>query len=325
MTKKLLWIAVAFTLIGFVVLESVSRFYLGLGTPPLSVAHPTIEYMFAPNQDVVRFGNRYRTNAWGMRANAFPRRKLNSQEYRLLVVGDSVINGGNLTDHDDLDTTILERELPSLLGRPVVVANVSAGSWGPGNWVAFFKEYGLFDADHIILVVNGGDIGDTPLFDPLNPTTHPTRPPSCASEELLTRYLPRYLPSWLKTPSDKENPSGGTEEELGTRDLAVAVAEEDLVQLIEMVRNAGIRMDLVKYSGRPEVEDGAEGEGLKRLDEIFAARRIATHSTLPFFDAAKSDELFRDNIHPDPPGQRALADAILKTVFADLTVDEPEE
>jgi hypothetical protein len=47
--------------------EAVSRLYLGLGHPPLSVAHPTIEYMFAPDQDVSRFGNRQVYNAYGMR------------------------------------------------------------------------------------------------------------------------------------------------------------------------------------------------------------------------------------------------------------------
>jgi lysophospholipase L1-like esterase len=324
MAKKAFLTTVCMVISGFVLLESILRFAIGLGTPPLSVAHPKIEYMLAPDQNVIRFGNRYRTNAWGMRSSSFPRRKLNSQEYRLLVVGDSVINGGNQTDQNDLATAILERELSTKLGQLVVVANVSAGSWGPGNWLAFFNEYGLFDADHIILVANGGDIGDTPIFDPLNPATHPIYPPSFASEELLTRYLPRYLPSWLRRASDKEVPTGSTDENLGNRDLAANVAEEELVQLIEMIRNANVRLDLVKYSDRSEVEKGAEGEGLKRLDEIFVARRIATHSTLPYFDSTKLDELFRDNIHPDTQGQRVLADAILSTVFADLPTGKPE-
>lgn len=32
--------------------EVFARLYLGLGTPPLSISHPAIEYMFKPNQDV---------------------------------------------------------------------------------------------------------------------------------------------------------------------------------------------------------------------------------------------------------------------------------
>ena len=46
--------------------EIFARYYLGLGTPPLSVTHPTIEYMLKPNQDVYRFGNHiiYRQPIW---------------------------------------------------------------------------------------------------------------------------------------------------------------------------------------------------------------------------------------------------------------------
>lgn len=43
--------------------ELTARFGLGLGNPPLSQAHPRIEYLLAPNQDVKRFGNRVAINA----------------------------------------------------------------------------------------------------------------------------------------------------------------------------------------------------------------------------------------------------------------------
>ncbi|MCW4153907.1 hypothetical protein OM427_30890 [Halomonas sp. 18H] len=64
--KKLLRLgAVLVTLV--VIGELVARYGLGLGTPPLSVSHPKIEYMFAPNQDVSRFHNRQLFNEYGMR------------------------------------------------------------------------------------------------------------------------------------------------------------------------------------------------------------------------------------------------------------------
>lgn len=49
-------------------LEVFSRLYLGLGTPPPSVAHPTIENMFAPGQDVYRFGSHQIYNEQDMRS-----------------------------------------------------------------------------------------------------------------------------------------------------------------------------------------------------------------------------------------------------------------
>jgi hypothetical protein len=69
--------------------EWFARVQLGLGNPPLSVAHPTIEYLFKPNQDVRRFDNRVRINAYGMRSEDFPASKP-QDEFRVLVFGDSV-------------------------------------------------------------------------------------------------------------------------------------------------------------------------------------------------------------------------------------------
>ena len=113
--------------------EWYARTVLGLGDPPLSITHPRIEYLYAPNQDVRRFGKRFLVNDYSMRSAPFAARK-GADERRVLVFGDSVVNGGNLTDHEDLATTRLAHDLlPFAGGNKVVVGNVSAGSWGPGK------------------------------------------------------------------------------------------------------------------------------------------------------------------------------------------------
>ena len=109
--------------------ELFARFYLGLGDPPLSMADPEIEYLFKPDQTCYPFHKRVHYNAWSMRSEDFPRHKSQPDELRVMVFGDSVVNGGSLTDHADLATTILQRRLSEDLGRPVVVGNISAGSW----------------------------------------------------------------------------------------------------------------------------------------------------------------------------------------------------
>jgi hypothetical protein len=152
--------------------EWFARARLGLGNPPLSVTHPTIEYLFKPNQDVLRFGNRVRINAYGMRSDDFPTNKA-QDEFRVLVFGDSVLNGGNLTDQKELATELLSVRLEQALERPVVVGNVSAGSWGPGNWLGYAREYGFFDADAVVLLISTHDYRDNPTFEPLNRYTHP--------------------------------------------------------------------------------------------------------------------------------------------------------
>src|SRR5680860_1531138 len=136
--------------------ELFSRFYLGLGDPPLFIQHPAIEYMYKPNQDVYRFGNHFIVNQFGMRSHPFTVSK-EGNEFRVMVFGDSVLNGGNLTDHDDLATSILESKFTKAGHENVVVGNISAGSWGPGNWLAYAREYGFFDTDIVAIVVSSHD------------------------------------------------------------------------------------------------------------------------------------------------------------------------
>ena len=157
--------------------EMFSRFYLGLGNPPLWEFHPTMAFLFKPNQRVHRFGNLFITNRYGMRSDDFPPQKLNPQELRVLVFGDSVVNGGNLTDHSRLATTLLAKRLSASLARPIVVGNASAGSWGPPNELAYLQQFGFLDAYLIILVLSSSDYDDTPNFEPLDPLIRPTETP----------------------------------------------------------------------------------------------------------------------------------------------------
>ena len=63
-------------------------------------------------------------------------------EFRVICFVDSVLNGGSLTDQKDLATTLLEKKLKEVT-PDAYVGNISAGSWGPGNWRAYADEYGF--------------------------------------------------------------------------------------------------------------------------------------------------------------------------------------
>lgn len=108
---KLSAILAVLTLVGG---ELFARWVLGLGTPPLSMTHPSIEYLYQPSQDVRRFGNRILINAYGMRSPDFPAHKQDPDERRIMVFGDSVLNGGAQTDHEALATSILSRQLAEI-------------------------------------------------------------------------------------------------------------------------------------------------------------------------------------------------------------------
>lgn len=295
----------------FIVLASVggelfARFWLGLGTPPLSIAHPSIEYLFKPNQDIKRFGNRIFINAYGMRSPDFSVRKSNPEERRILVFGDSVINGGNLTDQDRLATFHVERDLRKAWSIPVVVGNVSAGSWGPGNWLAYVKTFGFFDADVVILVISSHDTRDNPTFAPLNPNTHPTERPWSALGEGLTRYMPRYLPGLFP---DMEEPSRPVV------DADSSAEEQGLADLREFLRMANSQATMVAVFLWPEQEElvaGAPKAGWGHVQSICGELSITCVSLWSDLkrSLASGAKPYRDNIHPNDAGQELIAGAI---------------
>jgi hypothetical protein len=134
---KLGWVAIVVVSFGG---ELIARFVLGLGDPPLSVDHPTIEYLFAPSAEHRRFGNEFRTNRYHARSDEFPQTRV-SNEVRVLVLGDSVPNGGNLTDQSELATELLKDKLAEALNLEVFVGNASAGSWSPRLWAITVKRF----------------------------------------------------------------------------------------------------------------------------------------------------------------------------------------
>ena len=279
---------------------------LGLGTPPLSITHPTIEYLFKPDQDVYPFHNHVHINAYGMRSRNFPIRKSRSDEYRVLVFGDSVINGGNQTDDKALATSILEARLPKFLNRPVLVANISAGSWGPPNMLAYVKEFGFFDADVIVVVLSSHDYGDVPTFSPLNPTTHPIESPRLALGEGITRYLPRYLPWSPKLTGIPYVPPPSLED----TQAAMAALKTFLRLANTNVNNVQVFLHWTKS----EVATGSAEIGNTRIFELCREESIEAHQLGPIYLMAlkSGTNPYRDDIHPNEIGQRVLAEALLK-------------
>jgi lysophospholipase L1-like esterase len=291
--------------------ELFCRYILGLGDPPLSITHPTIEYMFKPNQNLKRFDNHILINQYGMRSeNLLPQKE--SEEYRIMVFGDSVVNGGNLTDHEKLATTIIQNQLKKLKQNLVFVGNISAGSWGPGNWLAYGKEYGFFDADMIVLVISSHDYADNPSFQPLNPNTHPQKKPISAMTEAMTRYLPKYL---SKIGFNKANV--GNEEhvkfEKPTPKAAIQQGLNDLKEFLLMAQNSGVDVFVVQYWAREEVKTGKFEPGHEEINKLVQNLNIPIFQTGSLFQQAykNGEDPFRDGIHPNDKGQELLAKIIL--------------
>jgi lysophospholipase L1-like esterase len=285
--------------------ELFARYYLGLGTPPLFIAHPTIEYMLKPNQDVKRFGNRFLVNQYGMRSGNFEQRKSNINEIRVLIFGDSIVNGGSLTSHDALATTILQSRWQQKTGQPVIVANISAGRWGPGNWLAYAREYGFFDANIVVIVVSSHDAYDAPSFEPLYPSYFPTHPPKSALIEGVERYLPRYLPPWLIENNEPKAEIVSQPQNKASLD--------DLQKLISLARQEVGKVIVFLHPTKLEAETGNMEIGYPEILAMLKTENVPYVSMQAIFhkQGAKFD-LYRENdkIHPNQAGQKLIAESI---------------
>lgn len=291
--------------------ELLARFYLGLGTPPLYMQHSKIEYMLKPNQSVKRFGNRIEVNEYGMRSSSFATAKP-EDEFRILVFGDSVINGGNLTDQDKLATSVLQNKLTRLTNKNITVLNVSAGSWGPGNWLAYSQEFGFFGADLVIVVTSSHDYIDNPTYQPLNENTHPTKTPAFALFEGVNRYLPRYF-SWLANDSQEQTKTYRFKNQVDIKEVEKGL--DDLKQFLINARLSAPRIYVFQYLEKTELRGYYPGYlEIKGLCEKLSIPVLSFES---YFTALLSNHInpYSDYIHPNDIGHAAIAEAFIDLVM----------
>lgn len=305
----LVTITVAVSLLGG---ELFARYFLGLGTPPLLVTHPRIEYMFARDQDVYRFGNRIVINQYGMRTAPFTAHS--AEELRIMVFGDSVLNGGVLTDHTALATSILQERLAKKTGRKVVVGNVSANSWGPGNWLAYAKEFGFFNADVVALVISSHDYADNPTFQPLNENTHPTKRPVSALLEVFTRYLPRFLPLPQFDTGGSSSESEHFVERVAEQEIEKGL--KDLRDFLVLAKNSSKFVLVLQHLEKEEIERSKANLGNQLIREVCESEGIFPIQLGPYFRRSIESGInsYRDNIHPNQIGQKLIAKALLENL-----------
>lgn len=311
------WLAVAglLVLIGLAGAEVVGRVVLRLGDPPLYVADPDVEYMMKPGGRYERFYAVSTYNRWSMRATPeIEKAKTDPREFRVLVMGDSVVNGGPQTDDKQLATVLVKDRVASAAsGRPVVVGNVSCGSWGPPNLLAYAKKFGLFGADVVVVVLNHEDAYDVPTFAPLGKEM-PTRKPVLALEEAVFRYIP----SWLET---KFGSAGGAPPASVTitpeRAAAMETCDKALRELIGLARQNGCKVAAVLHSARSEAQ-GEALPGTLRLRGVLRDLGVPVRETTTAMQEAlrRGVPAYRDNIHLNPEGQPMLADVLGEAIEA---------
>lgn len=316
--RRLIAGAVLIGLVGLVAAELVARYVFGLGDPPLFVIDPDIEYLNKPSQQCRMLGHRIHYNAWSMRSDDFPAAKTDPTELRVLVIGDSVVNGGVKLDQSEIVTEQLRSMLQDRIGRPVVVGNLSASSWGPPNQLAYVRRFGLFDADVVVVAVSLGDYDDVPRFDRrigVDPAFPGTKP-RLALEELANRVRSRLEAMWRRT-MDVEKPV-----QPGDREAAL----DALRTLVTLAVDSGAQVILLQHMERAEVLGGpAPDHDVVRALAESAGAEVVNDGPALASALASGRRIYSDHVHLTPAGHRLLAQLLADAIDASGDDDTPAQ
>lgn len=307
---KLALIILGLTIIGIGLLEGALRLLFGFGTPPLYVADAQTGYRLAPNQRIKRFGNRLEINQYSMRGPAIAPTP-DRHTFRVLLLGDSIANGGWWTDQADILSVQIQQQLALPQSgdySTVEVLNASANSWGPRNELAYVSKFGTFGAHVVVLLLNMDDLFATA------PTSlavgrsraYPARRPPLALLEVLNRLQkPQPLPEL-----EAVNQEGGDR---------VGVNLEAIRQIQRLTQNNNSQLLLAMTPLlREVVPPGSRDYELKardRLTALTASENIPYIDFLPAFETAENSEsLYRDHIHLSIAGNTLVSQTLSQAI-----------
>jgi GDSL-like Lipase/Acylhydrolase family len=306
----------------FVILEVGLRSLFGFGNPLIYIGDEQIGYLLAPNQRTRRFGNRIEINQYSMRGA--PIEKIPSPStLRVLLLGDSIANGGWWTDQDNTISSLMMRSLSAAnisKYQEVEVLNASANSWGPRNELAYLQKFGTFNAQAVVLLINTDDLFATsPTSLPVGrDRNYPDSKPTLALVEVFERYVfkQKLIPE-LKAVQDEK----------GDR-VAVNLEAISKIQALTRENNCQfllVMTPLLREIGKPGSRD-YEITARQRLKDFTEAQQITYIDFLATFNAIKEAKaIYQDHIHLNLKGNELVREKIERSLLDLLEDNTPHQ
>jgi GDSL-like Lipase/Acylhydrolase family len=295
-----------------IVVELVLRSRYGFGSPLIYIGDSEIGYLLAPNQNTRRNGKRIEINEYSMRSSQIEKTPPSST-LRILLLGDSIANGGWWTDQKETISSLMMQSLTNtcinspekktvntLKYEKIEVLNASANSWGPRNELAYLQRFGTFSTQVIVLLINTDDLFATkPTSLPVGrDKNYPDRTPflNLALIEVYQRYLQKSPP----IPELEE-----IQKESGDR---IGVNLEAISKIDAIANQHNIKFLLVMTPLKRELGNNSRDYEIKarqRLIEFTKTQGITYIDFLPLFDAHQDPKtLYHDHIHLNLQGNK---------------------
>lgn len=282
---------------------------LGFGNPALLQTDANAGYIFAPNQVVYRFGNRLEYNQFSQRSEQIDSAKPEGT-LRILMIGDSVLNGQNITDQKETIPELFEARLLGIK-KQVEVLNASAGSWGIGNQLGYIRKFGTFGSDAVILQIGTHDLLQPPSSIP-GVGNHPlmlNRKPLLAIQEVFQIYVMPQLSSVFVS----DSLAAGVPVSESQRFMENMQRFEQIVALVR-AKNIPLfvlytcdRADLLPVPNQPKFKS----EFVDRLKAL-KIPLIDTHAAWSTLPKTRVESYFRDWVHPTAPAYESIADLVFQ-------------
>lgn len=302
---NIFWILLGM-IIGAVALLEVGLRYVGFGNPLLYQADEEMGYLLSPNQKVRRMNNRIWINEYSMRSDPLEKKRPENT-LRIFLLGDSIANGGWWTDQSETISSLIEQQLKNSKYSQVEVLNASANSWGPRNQLAYLKQYGFFESQVVILLLNTDDFyTSVPSSEKVGKDiNYPDHKPALAISKLLSRYIPSSKPTTDNTPKPKEKDAVGINL-AAVREIHQA-CQANHTQLIIAIT------PLLK-----EVEQSSKDfqqRAKNRLTELAETESIPLIDFLPRFKQVEPpNSIYRDHIHITLKGNRIVSQSLSEEI-----------
>lgn len=274
----------------------------GITDFPIFYVDPSLGYVPRPSQSG-RFldRNRWSFNERSMATDAAWNPASGSN---LLLIGNSIVQGGNPIDQEDRLGTVLQNNL----GKDLKVWPIAAGGWSNLNEVNYLRRFDdiALSADFFVWEYMAGGLSEVSKWrgEYLTPTSHPW----LASWYVTRRYI---LPRFIDLNETELPPTGAvTQENLAQFDAMLTKLSErsrHTVPGIIFLYPESCRLSMARLGDewlpeRSQVETVAARHGIMVVD-------IAR-------DPTWTAKLYRDAVHPTVEGNQVLARILTNAVQA---------
>jgi len=283
-------------LIILTVTELLLTLIIGVNQRPLYQADDTIEYLLQSNQQLTRFGNQYDVNEHHMRSAPFPDDYFGAGKLRIMVYGDSIINGGTKLDQNEIATSLLQKQL-SEQQINAYVGNISAGSWGPENILEYIRKHGTYKADVAIVVLSSHDAFDVPTFTELGRQSHPIQHNNFSFYELYLKYIAKRSPFIASANVQQQKKAIQQNNE-----------NNKLTELILSLKKQVKTILIVQHYSMRELKKEALPLGHKIINKSCVLTKVICIDLLSAYSNSVKN-IYLDDLHLNTEGQRLLSSA----------------